>query len=465
MTKKKSALFQVLFLLGMCGVLIGVLMLTGCSGNDSASEQQVELGQSQPLETADFDGGAYFVTSDVGNMTNQELFDLILETPNAVFGLMNLIDEVLLRGNIEMDEANTVGVLEELKADIPDFESWMIQFGFESEADVLHRLELQELRLASVRHLINVTNEEVQAMFDEWFDPEEADFDELREEIYDFLVSEAINEVIFEALARLRYEAGLEIFNHILEAAYEEYLATALLDIETHAASTPPSADVVARVNGVDITMGQLFHALSTELGLEMAFHELDEKIIAQTSIEALLEPTDERLREIYDALGPTVSGSHILVEDYEFAAALIEQLQDANDFQALFAELAYTYSICPSAAEGGDLGSWEICSVPGVGCMVAEFDEAVVALEVGEFTDEPVETEFGFHIIYKTGAEDVPEFEDIRDELKEQEIAGLMQMPHVMNELLMNLREEAGVVFTNPTLQARFQYFVAAQQ
>jgi len=62
------------------------------------------------------------------------------------------------------------------------------------------------------------------------------------------------------------------------------------------------------------------------------------------------------------------------------------------------FAELAKKYSEEPGADEsGGDLGWF------GKGVMVDDFEKAVFALKTGEISDV-VETQFGYHIIYKTG-------------------------------------------------------------
>ncbi len=52
---------------------------------------------------------------------------------------------------------------------------------------------------------------------------------------------------------------------------------------------------------------------------------------------------------------------------------------------------------------------------------MVSEFDAAVFSMAIGELSDI-VETQFGFHLIHKTGFEEggEPDFEDVVDKIRE---------------------------------------------
>lgn len=87
------------------------------------------------------------------------------------------------------------------------------------------------------------------------------------------------------------------------------------------------------------------------------------------------------------------IRASHILVEKHSQALRVLEELKKGADF----GELASRYSQCPSRKRGGDLGFF------GRGQMVKEFERAAFALKVGEVS-QPVKTQFGYHIIKKTG-------------------------------------------------------------
>ena len=83
------------------------------------------------------------------------------------------------------------------------------------------------------------------------------------------------------------------------------------------------------------------------------------------------------------------VRARHILVESKEEAEKIIADLKGG----AAFEELA-KQSKDPSGQNGGDLGYF------GRGQMVPPFEQAVFALDVGAITEEPVQSQFGWHVI-----------------------------------------------------------------
>ncbi len=92
---------------------------------------------------------------------------------------------------------------------------------------------------------------------------------------------------------------------------------------------------------------------------------------------------------------GGKVRASHILVEKHSQAVELIRKIAEEGDD---FAKTARSFSSCSSKKKGGDLGWF------GKGQMVAEFEKAVFSMNVGQVTRDPVKTQFGYHIIKRTG-------------------------------------------------------------
>ena len=86
------------------------------------------------------------------------------------------------------------------------------------------------------------------------------------------------------------------------------------------------------------------------------------------------------------------IHARHILVSTYSEAMDIIGYLKDGVDFELLANELSLDTG---SAQKGGDLGWF------GKGQMVPEFEAAAFALQnPGDFTDKPIQSSFGYHII-----------------------------------------------------------------
>jgi len=128
---------------------------------------------------------------------------------------------------------------------------------------------------------------------------------------------------------------------------------------------------------------------------------------------------TDAEVRARYDqeiASTPPVNevhARHILVKTKEEAEAIIKQLDGGADFQ----KLANEHTSDPSGkTNGGDLGWF------GPGQMVPEFDKAAFALDVGKYTKEPVQSQFGWHVIKVEDkrVKQPPAFDDVKDQAKQ---------------------------------------------
>ena len=144
------------------------------------------------------------------------------------------------------------------------------------------------------------------------------------------------------------------------------------------------------------------------------------EAIMRDVYLERHLEAqiTNDKLGARYDAFvsdtprTAEVRARHILLETEEAAREVIATLDKGADF----AELAQSRSTGPSAAQGGDLGYFTKER------MVPEFSSAAFAMDVGSHSAEPVQSQFGWHVIKVEDRRDQPPptFHDVEDQLRE---------------------------------------------
>jgi peptidyl-prolyl cis-trans isomerase C len=116
--------------------------------------------------------------------------------------------------------------------------------------------------------------------------------------------------------------------------------------------------------------------------------------------------PTDQELHAEYDALTDKTEyhASHILVPTKEKAEQLVKKLKGGAKFE----DVAKAESTDNSKANGGDLGWFTTAR------MVKPFGDAVKGLKKGEITPEPVQTQYGWHIIKLEDTRDAP-FEQMK--------------------------------------------------
>ncbi|MFM7658591.1 MAG: peptidylprolyl isomerase [Burkholderiaceae bacterium] len=109
---------------------------------------------------------------------------------------------------------------------------------------------------------------------------------------------------------------------------------------------------------------------------------------------------------------GKEYHARHILVEKEDDAKAIITKLKAGGKFE----ELAAQSKDPGSAAQGGDLG-W---APPDA--FVKEFSEAMVSLKTGDYTQTPVQTQFGFHVIKLEETRDaqLPSFDEVKPQIAE---------------------------------------------
>lgn len=251
-------------------------------------------------------------------------------------------------------------------------------------------------------------------------------------------------------LASLPPQYAEQVQKRVRDQVFENLVAERLLDEQVIAAKIQiTDADILAEMTKVGaqqqppITLEQFkttaaaqgrdFEQLKKDFGRGMGYRKLTESQLGDK-----MKVSDEEAKQYYDAnakefeIPEQVRASHILVKTEpkdpnadpnqvkaaakEKATKLLKQVKDGGDFAAIAKE----NSDCPSAAQGGDLGSFSR------GRMVKPFEDAAFAMKVGDVSDL-VETQFGYHIIKVTEHKDagVTPFEEAKaaiiDELSRQ--------------------------------------------
>lgn len=184
----------------------------------------------------------------------------------------------------------------------------------------------------------------------------------------------------------------------------------------------------------------------TTEFKQRMAFLS-DRALHNEYFKDAIVDKiTDADVRARYDkeivATPPQneVRARHILVKTKEEAEAIIKKLNGGAKFE----DLAKENSTDGSAAQGGDLGYFS------AGQMVPEFEKAAFALEPGAYTKEPVQTQFGFHVIKLEDKrqQQPPAFDQVKDQVR----SIIMRERYI--EMVKKLREGLKITYSDPSVE-----------
>ena len=171
---------------------------------------------------------------------------------------------------------------------------------------------------------------------------------------------------------------------------------------------------------------------------------------------------TDEEIQTYYDEnIYGEITVRHILIkpdvdddmtdeeiEEAETAALekakeLITQIQNSQNLEEDFTSLAKENSDDIGTAELGGL----LENITNESGLVIEFWEAANDLEVGEFTKEPVETEFGYHIIYKVSQKEKPSLDSVKDKVLDGLVSELLSATDAESIYWAGLREKYNMV------------------
>lgn len=195
-----------------------------------------------------------------------------------------------------------------------------------------------------------------------------------------------------------------------------------------------------------------------TQAGLteEALLKELKPAVVSNIVFENTvkgIDATDEEVKQEFDANQTSytekpnrIKPAHILVPTEEEAKAIIERLNNGEDFAALAKEKGTD----GTKDSGGDLGWIEYNTTS----YDKTFMLAAISLPKGEYTKTPIATKFGFHVIKALDKEEyaVKKFEDVKDKIKADLID--KKKYNTWSETVKKWQDEAGIKVYEDKLQ-----------
>ena len=181
---------------------------------------------------------------------------------------------------------------------------------------------------------------------------------------------------------------------------------------------------------------------------------------------------TDDEINDYYESdVRGDIKASHILIKpdttdestDEEVKKAekdalakakdIIKRLDAGEKFEDLAKELSDDEG---SKEEGGDLGYFSN------GTMVDEFENAVVKLENGKYSKEPVKSEFGYHIILKVDQKDKPKLKEVKDKIIDTLVTNkLTEDATLKYKALYEIRKEAGLEIHDDEIKKQYEDYM----
>lgn len=195
-------------------------------------------------------------------------------------------------------------------------------------------------------------------------------------------------------------------------------------------------ANIARQGGGREIPAEQQSQMLDQFIGMQLAAAEAEKagipkqakvedqlalarlNVVVDAGLQKYLEEhpvSDTELKTEYDTqvagMPREYHARHILVDDQAIAAGIIKELKGGGDFS----KVATAKSKDSSKQSGGDLGWFTLDT------MAKPFADAVVALQPGQMTDTPVQSQFGWHVIKLEEARNPapPKFDDVKDRVK----------------------------------------------
>lgn len=213
------------------------------------------------------------------------------------------------------------------------------------------------------------------------------------------------------------------------------------------------------------------YFGVNSEKGLEESL-KLEHKRTTAVKDYISKKLTNKEIEDYYENnITGKIKASHILIPIEAKEDATDEEKKEAEE-KALktakniikkldkgekFSSLAKKYSKDEgTSSNGGDLGYFQLNE------MVSEFSNAVKDLKDNEYTKEPVKTEYGYHIILKTGEKDKQKLKDVKDDIKTKLTEQKMKDDSsLFYTTLLEIRKESKIKWNDSELKKAYEDYM----
>lgn len=172
---------------------------------------------------------------------------------------------------------------------------------------------------------------------------------------------------------------------------------------------------------------------------------------------------TEQEINDEYAKEKGEVKASHILItpdnsseeakkKAKSFAQELIKRIEKGENFEKLAKEFSKD-----SKEKGGDLGFVNLDS------LTKNFKEALDKLKVNEMTKEPVETEYGYHVILKTGEKKKASLKELREKIVQKIMKNKLEKDYALNQVkaLIDLRKKNNFKLYDIDLEKKYTEYI----
>ena len=224
----------------------------------------------------------------------------------------------------------------------------------------------------------------------------------------------------------------------------EKVLMQAVKDPEAHRkAAQEEVAKQMEEAGGEDVFQQLLaYQQLGTveDYTYSLFVQKMLEEVVGENT-----DMSDEAIKSYYEEkYQPTMEAQHILVETEDEAKAAIERINNGEEFDAVAKEVSKD----STAQNGGLLSPFKS------GQMVKEFEDAVKAQGNGEVTQEPVKSQYGYHVIKTIDNGEKKPLDEVREEVEQDYVQSQFTDSQTTARILGQLIKDAGVEVKDKALE-----------